>query len=150
MAVFKQTFTAKDEEEYLIHTEPLFGPITRADANRGVPAILVSSTSRQGFDQTTDGGRPAVSKTYGAVAEPIIGAITQVSHKGCKVVKRGRFVLQCEQYIRTFFGMAIRASDNGKAENAARVAQQGELCIVGGGFDDSPDGIGEFFLVERI
>ena len=140
MATYNETWTAADEDDYLSATET--GAITRSDAKKGIAATLAS-------EQANAAGRPVLKKTH-AASQIVIGAITHVGKKGCKAVKRGRFILQAVgAYAPADFGKGVISTTTvGKVDHSAAAAGKGELAIVGGGNDAG--GIGNYYLVECL
>lgn len=140
MAIYNETWTAADEMDYLNETGT--GAITRSDARKGIAATLSSK-------QVNAAGRPVAAKTTKA-SQTVLGAITHVGKKGCKVVKRGRFVLQAvSAYLDADFGKGVISTTTaGKVDHGTGAAGKGELAIVGGGNDTG--GIGLYYLVECL
>ena len=143
MTFYAETWTAADEMDYLNSGGATVG-ITKADAYKGIAARFNGA-------QADGESRPIASKTN-AANQVVIGAITHVGSKGCKIVKRGRFVLQAATaYEASDLYKTVQSTTTaGKVEATSAAAQQGELCIIGGGNDTDPDGIGHFYLVERL
>lgn len=141
MAIYKETWTAEDEMGYNVSTGATVG-IGRADANKGIAARLNAA-------QADDKGRPQVAKAN-AANQLILGAITSVGKNGCKVVKKGRFVLQAATaYQASDFGkLVVSTTTLGKVEAGAAANRLGDLVIIGGGVDTG--GIGNYYLVERL
>ena len=140
MAIYNESWIAADEMDYEVDSS-----ITRADARKGFAARI----TRQ---QENARGRPQAGKTN-AASQVIIGAITHVGKKGCKVVKKGRFVLQAVNAYdaSTDFGkVPISTTTAGKVDAGTADAGKGDLAIVGGGNDTATDGIGEFYLIECL
>ena len=140
MAIYNETWTAADETDYLNETGT--GAITRTDARKGLAATLATK-------QENAAGRPVAKKTH-AASQVILGAITHVGKKGCKVVKRGRFVLQAvTAFVDADFGKGVISTTTaGKVDHDTGPAGKGELAIVGGGNDTG--GIGLYYLVECL
>ena len=148
MAIYNETWTAADEMDYLFLASGS-GAITRADTRKGIAATLSSQ-------QANAAGRPVVKKTH-AAGQVVIGAITHVGRKGCKVVKKGRFVLQAiNAYAAADFEKKVISTttagkvDHHGSSDGTEKAQKGELAIVGGGNDTSTGGIGHYYLVECL
>ena len=143
MAIYNETWTAADEMDYLFLASGN-GAIARSDARKGIAATLSSA-------QENAAGRPTAKKTH-AAGQIVIGAITHVGKKGCKLVKKGRFVLQAvSAYLEADFGKSVISTTMaGKVDHGSAAAGKGELAIVGGGNDDSTGGIGHYYLVECL
>ena len=143
MAIYNETWTAADEMDYLFLASGT-GAIARSDARKGIAATLSS-------EQANAAGRPVAKKTH-AASQTVIGAITHVGKKGCKLVKGGRFVLQAvSAYAAADFGKGVISTTTaGKVDHASGAAGKGELAIVGGGDDASTGGIGHYYLVECL
>ena len=141
MAIYNETWTAADEMDYLFLATGN-GAIARSDAKKGIAATLST-------EQANAAGRPVVKKAH-AASQTVIGAITHVGKKGCKVVKGGRFVLQAVgTYLTADFGKGVISTTTaGKVDHSAAAAGKGELAIVGGGNDTG--GIGNYYLVECL
>ena len=162
MAAHNETWTDADEMDYLSGTDSTHG-ISRADARKGIAATWSAAPENAA-------GRPTAKKTH-AAGQIVIGAITHVGRKGCKVVKKGRFILQAASaWQASDFGKTVVTTATvGKVEAADRietialsassdfssdvevpsVAQglNGNITIIGDA-TDAIDGIGAAYLCE--
>lgn len=162
MAAHNETWTDADELDYLSGADTTHG-ITRADARKGFAATWSAAP-------VSAKERPTAKKTH-AAGQIVIGAITHVGRKGCKVVRKGRFILQAASaWQASDFGKTVVATSTpGKVEAADRtetinlsassdfssdvvvpsVAQglNGQITIVGDA-TDAIEGIGAAYLCE--
>ena len=95
-------------------------------------------------------GRPTVQRP-GAATNYVIGAITHVGNKGCRVVERGRFLLRAASaYTDSDLNKTVTATGTaGVVEAADRAVNlNNSLNIVGGG--DDVGGIGDYYIIEKL
>ena len=162
MAAHNETWTDVDEMDYLSGTDSTHG-IARSDARKGIAATWSAAPANAA-------GRPVAKKAH-AAGQVVIGAITHVGRKGCKIVKRGRFILQAASaWQASDFGKTVVTTTTvGKVEAADRtqtialtassdfnadvdvpsVAQglNGQITIIGDA-TDAIEGIGAAYLCE--
>ena len=162
MAAHNETWTDVDEMDYLSGTDSTHG-ITRSDARKGIAATWSAAPENAK-------GRPTAKKTH-AEGQIVIGAITHVGRKGCKIVRRGRFILQAASvWQASDFGKTVVATAiPGKVEAADRTETinlsassdfssdvdvptvpqglNGDITIVGDA-TDAIEGIGAAYLCE--
>ena len=142
-----ESYLASDQLDYVNGSS-----INKTHAYKGLAAFV--RTAVPAVSGRKD-GRPTVEQTD-TPARYVLGAITHVGNKGCNVVQRGRFILQASSAFETAdlnkTVVGVTGTENlGKVEAADRAVNlNNALNIVGGGNDDSADGIGHYYLIEKM
>ena len=142
MALHGETWVASDEMDYVRGAN-----VNKTHAYQAYAATITGAVPALAGKKD---GRPTVQRP-GAAGNYVIGAITHVGNKGCKVVGRGRFLLRAASaYIEGDLNKTVTATaTEGVVEAADRaVARNNSLNIVGGGEDAG--GIGHYYIIEKM